>query len=211
MTKTKKNAAPKFFKPVFTALLAALIVLLTFTVGSLRIGPITITFNCLPLAVGTVFLGPVYGAILGLVFGLSSFFASFTSASLTTILLSINPFFTFLMCVVPRVICGWLPGLLFQRLPKNSEPKRLGSSALSCALVTVLNTIGFLGLMWVFFADAFLNNGDVIGKVGNKPAGNVFLFIFALAGINAVIEIILNLVLGTAICRALFAVTKNKI
>ena len=65
--------------------------------------------------------------------------------------------------------------------------------------------------MWVFFADAFLNNGDVIGKVGNKPAGNVFLFIFALAGINAVIEIILNLVLGTAICRALFAVTKNKI
>ena len=88
MTKTKKNAAPKFFKPVFTALLAALIVLLTFTVGSLRIGPITITFNCLPLAVGTVFLGPVYGAILGLVFGLSSFFASFTSASLTTILLS---------------------------------------------------------------------------------------------------------------------------
>ena len=128
MTKTKKNAAPKFFKPVFTALLAALIVLLTFTVGSLRIGPITITFNCLPLAVGTVFLGPVYGAILGLVFGLSSFFASFTSASLTTILLSINPFFTFLMCVVPRVICGWLPGLLFQRLPKNSEPKRLGTA-----------------------------------------------------------------------------------
>ena len=211
MAQKKKNAAPRFFKPVFTALLAALIVLLTFTVGSLRIGPITITFNCLPLAVGTVFLGPLYGAILGLVFGLSSFLASFTSASLTTILLTINPLFTFVMCVVPRVICGWLPGLLFKQLPKNSEPKRLGSSALCCGLVTALNTVGFLGLMWVFFADAFLSNSTVIDKVGSQPAGNVFLFIFALAGINAVIEIVLNLVLGTAICRALFAVTKNKI
>ena len=71
MAITKKNAAPKLFKPVFAALLAALILLLTFTVGSLRFGPITITLNCLPLAVGAVFLGPMYGAILGLVFGLA--------------------------------------------------------------------------------------------------------------------------------------------
>ena len=52
MTKARKNAQPRYFKPVFAALLAALIVLLTFTVGSLRIGPITITLNCLPVAVG---------------------------------------------------------------------------------------------------------------------------------------------------------------
>lgn len=211
MTKSKKSLAPKYAKPVFAALLAALIILLTFTVGSLRIGPITITLNCLPLAVGAVFLGPMYGAILGLVFGLSSFFASFTSASLTTVLLSINPFFTFLMCVVPRVICGWVPGLLFKHLPKDNEPKRLGSSALCCGLTAALNTIGFLGLMWVFFANAFISNGDVIAKVGKQPAGNIFTFIFALATINAVIEMVVNLVLGTAICRALFAVTKNKL
>lgn len=211
MAQAKKNALPKYFKPVFTALLAALIVLLTFTVGSLRIGPITITLNCLPVAIGAVLMGPLYGAILGLVFGLTSFLASFTSASLTTILLGINPFFTFLMCVVPRVICGWVPGLLFGKLPKNSEPKRLAGTSLCCALVTVLNTIGFLGLMWVFFSNAFLTNDAVIGKVGSQPAGNVFLFIFALAGFNAIMEVIVNLVLGTAICRALFAVTKNKL
>ncbi len=211
MATTKKNAAPKLFKPVFAALLAALILLLTFTVGSLRFGPITITLNCLPLAVGAVFLGPVYGAILGLVFGLSSFFASFTSASLTTLLVGVNPFLTFLMCVVPRVICGWVPGLIYKALPKDNEPKRIAGSALCCGLTTVLNTIGFLGLMWVFFRDAFVSNGDVIAKVGTKPTGNVFVFIFALATINAVIEIAVNLVLGTAICRTLAAVTKNKI
>ena len=75
----------------------------------------------------------------------------------------------------------------------------------------MLNTIGFLGLMWVFFRDAFVSNGDVIAKVGSKPTGNIFVFIFALATINAVIEIAVNLVLGTAVCRTLSAVTKNKI
>ena len=125
----KKNAQPKYFKPVFAALLAALIVLLTFTIGGLRIGPLTITFNCLPLAVGAIFLGPVYGAILGLVFGLCSFIASFTTGSLTTILLNVNPFLTFLMCVVPRVICGFVPGLIFKHLPKDSETINLLSGA----------------------------------------------------------------------------------
>ena len=33
MTKARKNAQPRYFKPVFAALLAALIVLLTFTLG----------------------------------------------------------------------------------------------------------------------------------------------------------------------------------
>ena len=210
MANPNKNALPHFFKPVFTALLAAFIVLLTFTVGSLRIGPITITLNCLPVAIGAVLMGPLYGAILGLVFGLSSFFASFTSASLTTILVSVNPFLTFFMCVVPRVICGWVPGLLFQKLPQKTALGRFAGSSLCCALVTALNTIGFLGWMWIFFHDAFTSNSDVIAKIGSQPTGSIFLFIFALAGFNALIEIIVNLVLGTAICKALFAVTKNK-
>lgn len=211
MAKTKKNALPAYFKPVFAALLAASIVVLTFLSISLRIGPLVITLNCLPVAIGAVFLGPLYGAVLGAVFGLSSFFASFTSASLTTILLSVSPFYTFLMCVVPRVICGWVPGLLFQKLPKNNEPQRLAGSALCCTLTPLLNTVGFLGLMWVFFRDAFSANAAVIDKVGSKPTGNVFVFIFALASVNAVIELAINLVFGTAVSRAMFAVTKNKL
>ena len=211
MAKVKKNALPVYFKPVFASLLAALIILLTFLSINLRIGPLVITLNCLPLAIGAVFLGPAYGAILGAVFGLSSFFASFTSASLTTVLLSVSPFYTFIMCVVPRVICGFVPGLLFKALPKDNEIKRLASSALCCGLTTLLNTVGFLGLMWVFFRDAFLVNSDVIQKVGSQPTENVFVFIFALASINAIIEFVINLIFGTAICRAMFAVTKNKL
>lgn len=211
MATSKKNTLPVYFKPVFCSLLAALIFLLTFLSISLRIGPLTITLNCLPVAVGAVFLGPMYGAILGLVFGLSSFLASFTSGSLTTVLLGVSPFYTFLMCVVPRVICGWVPGLLFKAFPKNNEGQRLAGSALCCGLTALLNTVGFLGLMWVFFRDAFVSNSAVIDKVGNKPTGNIFVFIFALATVNAIIEFAINVVFGTAISRAMFAVTKNKL
>lgn len=211
MSKTKKNALPRYYKPVFASLLAALIIMLTFLSISLRIGPLVITLNCLPLAVAAVYLGPAYGAALGAVFGLSSFFTAFTSASLTTLLVSVNPFFTFIMCIVPRVICGWVPGLLFQALPKDNEPKRLASSALCCGLTALLNTVGFLGLMWVFFRDAFVSNAAIIDKVGSKPTGNVFVFIFAFASVNAIIELAINLVFGTAICRAMHAVTKNRL
>ena len=204
MTKRKKNASPKYLKPTFCALLAALIVLLTFFV-SIQLGALTITLNCLPVAVGSVLLGPAYGAILGAVFGLASFLKAVTGGSgvLMTALLTLNPFLTFVMCMVPRVICGWLPGLLFKVLPKNNEPKWLVSSAISCGLTTLLNTAGFLGLMWVFFRE--------VDNLSKMPIDNIFLFIFVLAGFNALVEFGINLVLGTAICRALFAVTKNKI
>ena len=204
MTTTRKGTTPKYFKPVFAALLAALIVLLTFFV-TIPLGPLTITLNCLPVAIGAVLLGPIYGAVLGAVFGIASFLKTVTGGGgpLMTLLLGTNPFFTFLMCFLPRVICGWVPGLLFKVMPKNNEPKWLASSAVCCGLTTLLNTVGFLGLMWLFFRD--------VSMLSSKPVGNFFLFIFALAGLNAVVEFAINLVLGTAICRAMRTVTKNQL
>lgn len=202
MTTIKKNTLPAYFKPVFCSLLAALIVLLTFFVR-IPLGPLTITLNCLPVAIGAVLLGPLYGAILGAIFGLSSFIMTLTGGGgpLMTMLLGVNPFYTFLMCFVPRVICGWVPGLLFKSLPKKSGTTWLVSSAVCCGLTTLLNTVGFLGLMWIFFR----------GSLTDKPTENIFVFIFALAGLNALVEFIINLVFGTTISRAMYAATKNKL
>ena len=50
MATIKKNTLPAYFKPVFCSLLAALIVLLTFFVR-IPLGPLTITLNCLPVAI----------------------------------------------------------------------------------------------------------------------------------------------------------------
>ena len=140
MSNATTNKQPKFFKPIFAAMLSALILLMTFTgIGYIPIGPLKLTFNVLPVAVGAVILGPAYGALLGGVFGLSSFITCFGMDALGTIFLSINPFLLFIMCFVPRVLCGLLPGLLFKAFPKTGAGEVFGS-AICCMLTAVLNT-----------------------------------------------------------------------
>ena len=215
MTKSKTSSKFKMtlFKMIFTAMLAALIILMTFTgIGYIPIGPLKLTVNVLPVAIGAVFLGPAYGAVLGLVFGLSSFFTCFGMDALGTILMGVNPFLLFIMCVVPRILCGLLPGLLFKAFPKSSSGQLIGSVA-CCALTPALNTVGFLSLMWWFFGVSFTTDPKVLDLLATwgvtDPVNSVFVLFALFAGTNALIEIATCLVLGTAICKALFIVEKK--
>ena len=210
MSKVSTAKQPKFFKPVFAAMLSALIILMTFTgIGYIPINPaLKLTFNVLPVAVGAVLLGPLYGSILGLVFGLSSFFTCFGMDPFGNIMLGINPFLLFVVCVVPRVLCGLLPALIFKAFPKTNVGEIVGS-AICCMLTAVFNTIGFLSLMWIFFANEFITNAEVIKQVGGAVIDNIITLFVLFAGVNALIEAGINLVLGSAICKALFKLVKK--
>ncbi|MEE1319215.1 MAG: ECF transporter S component [Ruminococcus sp.] len=204
----KKNSQPLLFKMVFSAVLIALIILMTFTgIGYIPIGPLKLTLNVLPVAIGAVVLGPVYGTILGLVFGLSSYFTCFGMDALGTLFMSINPFLLFIMCVVPRILCGLLPALVFKLIEKKDKSKIIGS-AVSCTLTAVLNTVGFLALMWLFFAPELSSNTAVVEMLGSGVDSIITLFVM-FAGVNAIFEALTSLILGSAICKALFAVMKK--
>lgn len=210
MANSKSTTNGNLVKMVFTAILAALIILMTFTgIGYIPIGPLKLTFNVLPVAIGAVFLGPLYGAILGLIFGLSSFFTCFGMDPLGSLFIGINPFLTFVMCVLPRVICGLVPGFVFKLFPKSNGGQIVGS-AVSCVLTPVLNTIGFLSLMWIFFAGPLTSDPNVLELLQVKIE-NIFMLFSMFAGVNAIIEAATCLVLGTAICKALFATMKKYI
>ena len=59
---------------VLLGLMTAILLLMAYTpLGYLNIGPLAITFNVIPVAVAAITLGPVGGAIVGSVFGLTSF------------------------------------------------------------------------------------------------------------------------------------------
>lgn len=208
MSKATSAKQPKFFKPIFAAMLGALIMLMTFTgIGYIPIGPLKLTFNVLPVAVGAVLLGPAYGAILGAVFGLSSFITCFGMDPLGVLFLGINPVLLFIMCVLPRVLCGLLPALLFKVFPKTTAGEIVGA-AVSCMMTAVFNTIGFLTLMWIFFANDLINNPDVLKLLGTSIDSIMTLFVL-FAGVNALIEAGINLILGPAICKPLFKLTKQ--
>ena len=101
-------------KLVTCGLLIAIIVIMSLTpLGYLKVGALSITFLTIPVMIGAILLGPGVGALLGLTFGLTSYFQAMSGASaLTALLFTVNPFLAFIVCVVTRVLVGFLCGLL---------------------------------------------------------------------------------------------------
>ena len=90
-------------KFVELALLVAIIIVLAFTpLGYIKTLGLEITLIVVPVTVGAITLGPAAGAVLGLVFGLTSFIQCFGMSAFGAALFQINPFTTCIVCIVPR-------------------------------------------------------------------------------------------------------------
>lgn len=181
------------------ALLTAIIVLMAFTpVGYIRTFGLEITLIVVPVTVGAVTLGPVAGAVLGAVFGITSFIQCFGMSPFGAVLLGINPVFTFIVCVVSRVLMGWLTGLVYQALSRVQSVRK-AAVVIANLIGPVLNTIFFMGTL-VFF---FYQTEYIQGLAAAFGASNALTFVVAFVGINGVIEAAACFVAGSAISKAL--------
>ena len=94
----RKNGKLNTTYMVEMALLIAIILIMAFTpIGYIKTFGLEITLIVVPVAVGAVVLGPAAGAILGGVFGLTSFIQCFGMSAFGAMLLSINPAGTFVV------------------------------------------------------------------------------------------------------------------
>ena len=110
-------------KLVLLALLTGLLVLMAFTpIGYLNIGPLSITFNMIPVAIGAVALGPTGGAVLGLVFGITSFAQCFGISAFGTVLCGISPLLTLIVTIGSRALAGYLTGVVSTLLKRHPLP-----------------------------------------------------------------------------------------
>ena len=111
------------------AVLISIILIMSFTpLGYLKIGVLSISLITIPVVVGAMTMGPKAGAVLGLVFGLSSFYQCFGMDAFGATLLGINPFFTFLVCIPTRMLMGFLSGVIFKALYKIDKTKFVNHS-----------------------------------------------------------------------------------
>ena len=103
------------------ALLSAIIILMALTpIGYIRTPFLTVTLITIPVAVGAIILGPKGGTICGLVFGLTSFYTALTAPSLMMgAFMSVNPVFVAILCIVPRILEGFLCGIIYKGLEKG--------------------------------------------------------------------------------------------
>ncbi len=178
---TKRARKRKTLFLVQNALLTALVVLMAFTpIGYLQIGVVKMTFIMIPVAVGAITLGEKSGAFLGLVFGITSFAQCFGLDAFGSTLLGINPVYTFIMCIVPRVLMGYLCGVIYKLVARKKKKFALVFASL---LAPVLNTAFFMSLLLLFFG-----NSDYILKI--RDGAELLPFLVTFVGLNGVMEIL---------------------
>ena len=189
------------FKPkdlTLMGLLTAVLLVMSFTpVGFLTIGPLASTLNMIPVAIGAVALGPKGGAILGAVFGITSFLQCIGiggTSPMGVILFEINPVLAFVQRFLPRLIMGVLTAYIY-KLVKKAMGAGVASYA-SGFFAAFLNTLLFMSLLVLLFG-----NTDYMQELMNGK--NVIVFICTFVGINAVFEMIVSTVLTGVIVKAL--------
>lgn len=195
----------KTLKLVQTAVLAGIIIVMALTpVGYLRIGPLSISLLTIPVVIGAMIIGPAAGAVLGTVFGVTSFAQCFGLDPFGTTLMGVSPAGVFLMCIPTRTLMGLLSGLLFRVLRKADRTKTVCyfATGLSGAL---LNTVLFMSVLLLFFWHT-----DYIQSVAAGMGGSTVLkFIVAMVGLNGLVEMPVSMIAGGGIAKILSKVIKH--
>lgn len=188
------------------ALLSAIIILMALTpIGYIRTPFLTVTLITIPVAVGAIILGPKGGTICGLVFGLTSFYTALTAPSVMMgAFMSVNPVFVAILCIVPRILEGFLCGIIYNGLEKGlkNNPVKYYLAGLSCP---VLNTLLFMTTLVLFFynCEYVVNLKEAFGTT------NPFAFVVALVGVQAVIEAVSCGVVAGIVSQALSKVLRK--
>ena len=184
---------------VILGLMTAILIVFSFTpIGTIPIGPLSITLNIIPIAIAAAALGPAGGAAMGAVFGLLSFLQCLgigIPSGMGATLFSINPFLAFVQRFVPRLLDGLLVGLIFRGCEKAIGHGPAGF--ITGFFSAFLNTLFFMTALIVLFG----NTEYVQGLMGGK---NVILFVCTFVGVNAVVEMLVSTIVTGGVVMGLY-------
>ena len=182
---------------VLLAMLSGILLIMSFTpLGYLNIGPLAVSLNMIPVAIGAVALGPGGGAFLGAVFGVTSCLQCVGiggTSAMGVILFEINPLLTILQRLVPRILAGWLTGMVYGGL-RSLHFRYACYGAGACA--ALLNTALFMGALVLLFGQTQYLQELIAGR-------NILVFMISFVGINALVEVFATTIAAGAVCRAL--------
>jgi uncharacterized membrane protein len=200
----RKNSNQRILQTVELAILLALVVVLQMLGGFIKFGPFSLSLVLIPVVIGSVLLGAKGGAILGATFGAVVVIQCATGVDAGGFILwGINPILTALICIVKGAAAGFVPGIIYKALTKNSndnKKKEIVAAVLAAASAPIINTGLFLIGLSLFFYDTL-----VAWAGGTQVLAYVFT---GLVGINFIVELIINIVLAPVISSVVKAVTK---
>ena len=186
--------------------LMAIVLIMAFTpLGYIPTPLIKISLISIPVAVGAILLGPSAGLILGTIFGLTSVIQSISGDGLGPLMMQIAPISNVIVRLPTRMLMGWLTGMIYLAL-KDSK-LRTFSIPLACLSAPLLNTILYMTTLCLLF----FNKPEVQdwATSAGLPIKNVFAFVSAMVGFNAVFEATASFIIGTAVTKALMVALKK--
>ena len=159
-------------------------------IGYIPIGPTKATIMHIPVIIGAIIEGPVVGATIGLIFGLTSLWNAMTQPTITSIFF-LNP----LVSILPRVLIGVVAYYVYQGIYKISN-KVYAAGFMAGLIGSLANTAGVLGMIYVLYADKYMER---IGQAG-ADAGK---WLFTLAATNGVTEALVAALIVSAVSVSL--------
>lgn len=194
--KTTNKQRQQTEKLVLMALLTALVAVLAYLGGFIKIGGLaSISLTLIPVVLGGALLGPFTGAWLGGVAG-AVFFATADAAFWFS--LSIPG--TIITVMVKGILSGLLAGLVYKFFEKFNRYIAVLISAIVCPIV---NTGIFLIGCLVFFLDT------VNSMAASEGMSVAAYLIIVFVGLNFVFELLLNIIISPAILRIINIKKKN--
>ena len=182
------------------AVLTGIMLFLEITgLGMIKTFGLELTILQIPVIIAAIVIGPSGGAALGAVFGLISFWECFGKSPFGAQLLGINPYYTFLVCVPPRILMGWLCGLIFKGMHSRLGDTRGNFASYITASLSgaLLNTVFFMSALCL----CFYQTDYIQGFVQSMGSSNVLVFVLMFVGIQGLVEAVLCASLGSLISK----------
>lgn len=209
MEKNKKNIR------YLTELALLLAILLVMNLTGLAMIPLPgqyASIMTVPVAIGAMMLGPLGGGIMGCAMGAISFYTAIKTGFSTMFLVGytggIVVLLSFVNCVVTRTLMGVCVGWLFRVLKKVDKTKTI-CYYIGGLAAPVLNTILYMSVFVVILLNAPTVEALLSGSLLEKFQNNIFLFVGAYVGVQAILEAVVGCVISGSICKVLRVVKKD--
>ena len=183
------------------ALLTAVIMVLHFSGVAIPAFGTKISLVLIPIALGAMLLGPVAGAILGFIYGMTVFISLgvMHMDPFTGFLFDNTPVMAALICTVKTTAAGLVGGIVYRILSKKNI---LLAVFVTAALVPTVNT-------GIFVLGCFLIYSTISEFAAGAGYSAVYFILIICAGLNYVLELAINLIFSPALERLVRLLSKK--
>ncbi|MDR1966077.1 MAG: ECF transporter S component [Synergistaceae bacterium] len=206
-----RRESAKIREFAIASLLAAVIFLMTFTpIGFINLVVINATIVHVPVIIGSIILGPGWGACLGALFGAASLIRNTLTPTLLSFAFSpLMPVpgtgsgsaWALLICFGPRILVGvvpWYAARTFSAIRQNDKKWRFASLFAAGVAGSMTNTLLVMHILYFVFKDAY-------AQIRNAQADAVYGMVLSIITGNGIPEAIVAGVFAAAACGAVEA------